>query len=68
MGNKKNHQKKSDRKHDDDANREKQKIRNRAKKARVAEMEDIIIEDIRTNLHDTVDEMEIENRVQEEQI
>ena len=25
------------------------------------------IEDIRTYLHDTVDEMEIENRVQEEQ-
>ena len=26
------------------------------------------IEDIRTNLHDTVDEMEIENRLQEEQM
>ena len=31
-------------------------------------MEERIIEDIRTNLHDTVDEMKIENRVQEEQI
>ena len=31
-------------------------------------MEERIIEDIRTYLHDTIDEMEIENRVQEEQI
>ena len=31
-------------------------------------MEERIIEDIRTYLHDTVDEMEIENKVQEEQI
>ena len=59
--------KKSDRKHDDDANRKKQKLRNTGKRARVAEMEEII-EDIRTYLHDTVDEMEIENRVQEEQM
>ena len=65
MGNKRNRKKKSDRKHDDDANRENQKLRNRAKRERVAEMEERIIEDIRTNLHDTVDEMKIENRVQE---
>ena len=44
------------------------KLKNRAKRARVAETKERIIEDIRTNLHDTVDEMEIENRVQEEQI
>ena len=56
--------KKSDRKRDDDANREKQKLRNTAKRARVAETEEII-EDIRTYLHDIVDEMEIENSVQE---
>ena len=54
--------KKSDRKRDDDANREKQKLKNRAKRVRVAEMEERI-EDIRTDLHDIVDEMEIENRV-----
>ena len=42
---------------------EKQKLRNRAKRARVAEIEERI-EDIRTYLHDTVDEMEIKNRVQ----
>ena len=60
--------KKSDRKRDDDANREKQKLRNRTKIARVVETEERIIEYIRTDLHDIVDEMEIENRVQEEQI
>ena len=43
------------------------KIRNRAKIARVAEIEERI-EDIRTYLHDTIDETEIENRVQEEQM
>ena len=59
--------KKSDRKRDDDANREKQKIINTTKRARVSKTEEII-EDIRTYLHDTVDEMEIENRVQEEQM
>ena len=32
---------------------------------RVAETEERIIDDIRTDLHDTIDEMEIENRVQE---
>ena len=63
MGNKRNRVKKSDHKRDDDANREKQKLRNTAKRASVVEMEEII-EDIRTYLHDTVDEMEIENRVQ----
>ena len=67
MGNKRNRKKKSYRKHDDDANREKQKLRNTAKRARVAETEEIN-EDIRTYLHDNVDEMEIENRVQEEQM
>ena len=41
---------------------------NRAKRARVAETEERITKDIRRNLHDIVDEMEIENRVQEEQI
>ena len=68
MGNKRNRENKSDCKCDDDANREKQKLRNRAKRASVAETEERIIKDIRTYLHDTVDEMEIENRVQEEQI
>ena len=43
------------------------KLKNRAKRARVAETEERI-EDIRTDLHDIVDEMEIENRVQEEQM
>ena len=43
------------------------KLKNRAKRARVAETKEII-EDIRTYLHDTVDEMEIENKVQEEQM
>ena len=61
MGNKRNRKIKSDHKCDDDADREKQKLRNTAKRARVAETEEII-EDIRTN------EMEIENRVQEEQM
>ena len=37
------------------------------KRERVAETEERI-EDIRTYLHDTIDEMEIENRVQEEQM
>ena len=64
MGNKRNRKKKSDRKHDDDANREKQKLRNRAKRARVAEMKERI-EDIRIDLHDTGHQMRIENRVQE---
>ena len=59
--------KKSDCKRDDDANREKQKLRNTSKRARVAEAK-VINEDIRTYLHDNVDEMEIENRVQEEQM
>ena len=59
--------KKSDCKCDDDANREKQKLRNTAKRARVVETEERITKDIRRNLHDIVDEMEIENRVQEEQ-
>ena len=66
MGNKRN-RKKSDRKHDDDANRKKQKLRNRAKRERVVETKKRI-EDIRRDLHDIVDEMEIENRVQEEQM
>ena len=38
--------------------------KNRAKRARVVETEERI-EDIRTDLHDTIDEMEIQNRVQE---
>ena len=46
---------------------EKQKLRNTAKGARVAETKEIN-EDIRTYLHDNVDEIEIENRVQEEQM
>ena len=54
MGNKRNRKIKSGHKHDDDANREKQKLRNTTKRARVAETEERI-EDIRTNLHDTVD-------------
>ena len=41
----------SDRKHDDDANRENQKLRNTAKRARVVETKERIIEDIRKNLH-----------------
>ena len=67
MGNKRKCKKKSDCKRDDDANREKQKLKNTTKRARVAETEEII-EDIRKDLHDTVDELEIENRVQEEQM
>ena len=61
MGNKRN-RKKKDHKRDEDANTGKQKLRNRAKRARVAETEERI-KDIRTDLHDIVDEMEIENRV-----
>ena len=34
-------------------------MRNRAKRARVAETEERIIEDIRTKLHDTIDEMKL---------
>ena len=41
----------------------KNKTQNTAKRARVVETEEIN-EDIRTYLHDNVDEMEIENRVQ----
>ena len=67
MGNKRNCKKKSDRKREDDANREKQKLKNIAKRGRVVEMEERI-EDIKTDLHDTIDEMEIENRVQEKQM
>ena len=48
--------KKSDRKCDDDANRETQKLKNRAKRARIAEMKDKI-EYIRIDLHETIDEM-----------
>ena len=68
MGNKRNRKRKADRKRDDDDNREKQKLRYIAKKQRVAETEERTIEDINTDLHDNVEEMEIENRVQEEQI
>ena len=67
MGNERNRKKKSDHKRDDDANREKQKLRNTAKRARVVETEEIN-KDIRTYLYDNVDEMEIEDRVQEEQM
>ena len=45
----------------------KTKIRNIAKRPRVAEMEERI-KDIIKNLHDVIDEIEIENRVQEEQM
>ena len=55
MGNKRNRKRKSDRKRDDDANMEK-KLKNRAKRARVAETEERI-EYIRTDLHDTIDEI-----------